>query len=361
MARKDVNSGQTVRRLGEFGLIARLREQMGAPDDDRLIVGVGDDAAVWRSGAGYTIATTDTMVAGVHFLPDRCAWTDVGWKALAANVSDIAAMGGSPSFALVTMHLPANVPVSEIDELYAGLRECAEVYGVTVAGGDIVTAPTFAITVALSGEAVSDEQGHPLLLRRDAAQAGDLVAVTGPLGGSAGGLRCLMREPGNARRARTDGGEEGVEQLLIERHMHPWPRVDAGNIAARAGVHAAIDISDGLVQDLAHICEASGVDAELRIDDVPLEPGLADEFGDEARTLALTGGEDYELILVGGEGALKIADEALRKHLSLPDPQLTIVGRVTGVGTGRVRVLDASGAEVALASGGWDHLAKKAP
>jgi thiamine-monophosphate kinase len=361
--------GQTVGDLGEFGLISRLRAQMGAPSDERLVVGVGDDAAVWRSGAGYTIATTDTMVADVHFLPGRCAWRDVGWKALAVNVSDIAAMGGTPSFALVTVHLPAATPVADVDEMYAGLRECAEVYGVTVAGGDIVSSPVLAITVALAGEAVWNEQGQPLLLRRDAARAGDLVAVTGPLGGSAGGLRCLKREPHPPAPSATSeeveaavgatGGSPAVEQRLIERHMHPWPRVDAGNIAARAGIRCGIDISDGLVQDLGHICEASRVDAELRFDQIPLEPGLEQACPDDARTLAATGGEDYELVLVGGAGALQIAEDALRKHLSMPDTQqLTIVGRMTGVGEGRVRVLDAAGAEVALTSGGWDHLAK---
>ena len=343
--------------LGEFGLIARLRERMGSASDERLVVGVGDDAAVWRTDGGYTIATTDTMVAEVHFLPGRCSWRDVGWKALAVNISDVAAMGGRPSFALVTMHLPATAPLAEIDEVYAGLLECADVYGVTVAGGDIVSSPVFAITVALSGEAVSDEQGRPLLLRRDAARPGDVIAVTGPLGGSAGGLRCLRRPHPPA--PSPSSGEGEVAARLIERHMHPWPRVDAGNIAARAGIRCGIDISDGLVQDLGHVCASSGMDAELRIDDLPLEPGLEQVCGSDARMLAATGGEDYELILTGGEGALRIAEEALRKQLEMPDDQqLTIVGRIVGPGEGRVRVLDAAGAEIVMPSGGWDHLAK---
>ncbi len=351
----------TVGDLGEFGLIARLRARMGAAADERLIVGVGDDAAVWRTGVGYTIATTDTMVADVHFLPGRCSWRDVGWKALAVNVSDIAAMGGTPSFALVTLHLPPATPLADIDDLYAGLNDCADAYGVNVAGGDIVSSPVFAVTVALAGEAVADEQGRALLLRRDGARAGDLVAVTGPLGGSAGGLRCLHKEPrpANAAPLGSDAESRNVESQLIERHMHPWPRVDAGNIAARAGIRCGIDISDGLVQDLGHICESSGVEAELRLQAIPLEEGLAELFPEDARMLAATGGEDYELVLVGREGALQIAEEALRKHVSMPDvQQLTIVGRITGTGEGRVRVLDAGGAEVTLPSSGWDHLAK---
>lgn len=341
--------------LGEFGLIERLRGQIGAPRDERLIVGIGDDAAVWRSGAGYAIATTDTMVAGVHFLPGAVAWRDVGWKALAVNVSDIAAMGGAPSFALVTLQLPPETPAAAVDELYAGLGECAEVYGVSIAGGDIIASPVFAITVALAGDARADEAGRPLLLRRDAAKAGDLIAVTGPLGGSAGGLRVLQLPPST----ELDDGEREISERLVGRHMRPWPRVDAGGLAVRAGLRCGMDISDGLVQDLGHICRASGVDAEVRIDDLPLEDGLTALFPQDARALAATGGEDYELLLVGGEGALRIAEEALRKHLEMPDVrQLTIVGRITGVGAGRVRVINVAGAEIALPSRGWDHLAR---
>src|SRR4029079_1046107 len=128
----------TVADLGEFGLIARLREHLGASSDADLIVGAGDDAAVWRTGDAFTVATTDTMVAGVHFLPANVGWHDVGWKALAVNVSDIAAMGATPRFALVTLALPPDTPVADIDALYGGLGECGAMFGVTVAGGDIV-------------------------------------------------------------------------------------------------------------------------------------------------------------------------------------------------------------------------------
>jgi thiamine-monophosphate kinase len=289
-------------------------------------------------------------------LPGVCPWRDVGWKALAANVSDIAAMGGRPSFALVTLCIPPDTPADAMDDLYAGLHECAGTYHVTVAGGDVVRASEFSITIALAGEGRADESGRPLLLRRDTARRGDLIAVTGPLGGSAAGLRILQRDP-SVTRGIGAALPEGAQQFL-ERHLHPFPRIDAGDIAVRAGIRCGIDISDGLAQDLGQICLASKVDAELRIDDVPLEPGLETLVGDQARVLAATGGEDYELILVGGDGALQIAEEALRAHLSMPDTQqLTIVGRITGEGDGRIRVIDAKGAELALPQRGWDHLA----
>lgn len=328
--------------LGEFGLIAHLRERLGVATDERIIAGIGDDAAVWRGGA-CTIATTDTMVAGVHFLPDRVSWRDVGWKALASNVSDVAAMGGTPSFALVTLCLPPSTPVEAVDALYDGLAECAGAYGVTIVGGDVVSAPVFAVTVALTGEPAAAADGTPVLLRRDAARPGDLIAVTGPLGGAAGGLRALTEAA-----ARTPAHE-----TLIARHMRPHPRVDAGTAAARAGVRCGIDISDGLAQDLGHICAASGFDAELRLPDVPLEAALVDAYGTDALTMAVTGGEDYELILVGREVALAGVSAALT-------PPPVIVGRVLETTGGRVRALDASMREVALPASGWDHLAPRA-
>jgi len=335
-----------VRDLGEFGLIDRLARALGAPADERLIVGIGDDAAVWRAGDAYVIGTTDTMVAGVHFLPDRVSWRDVGWKALAVNVSDIAAMGGAPSFALVTLGVPPDTAVAALDELYAGVRECAEAYHVTVSGGDIVSSPVFTVTVALMGEALVSG-GAPLLLRRDAARPGDLIAVTGPLGGSAGGLRALLE------------GTQLEHPSLVEAHMRFWPRVDAGDIAVRAGIRCGIDISDGLVQDLGHICEASKVHAELRLDRVPLDDDLVLAYPQEAASIAATGGEDYELILVGPRGAIELADGALRRQLVMPDTeQLTIVGEIM-TGEANVCVLDASGREVTFETGGWDHLRRR--
>ncbi len=353
--------------LGEFGLIERLRALLGAPSDERLVAGIGEDAAAWRSGEGIALATTDTMVAGVHFLPGKVAWRDVGWKALAANISDIAAMGGEPSFALVTLCLPPATAVEDIDELYAGMQEISAVYGVMIVGGDVVSAPVFSITIALYGEALALPDAGPVLLRRDAAKAGDVVAVTAPLGGSGGGLRVLWGRSGGS--ASAAGAASQIEipgaallngdaaDRLVEMHMHPWPRVDAGDIALVAGIRCGIDISDGLAQDLGHICRASGVNAEVELPRVPVEEDLQGLFPEDAVRMAVTGGEDYELVLVGGEGAIERADAMLREHLEMEDTQQVIViGRITGAGEGRVRLIDADGAEVQFEHGGWDHL-----
>ncbi len=333
-----------VRDLGEFGLIERLRRGLSATVGGRLIVGIGDDAAVWRDGTGYTIATTDTMVAGVHFVPGAVSWRDVGWKALAVNVSDVAAMGGAPAYALVTLCLPPDTGVSVVDAVYAGLRECAEEYGVTVAGGDVVASPVFAITVALAGSAAVAEDGAPALLRRDGARPGDLVAVSGPLGGSAGGVRVL--EEG--------AGESAAARALVERHMRPRPRVDVGRAAVDAGIRCGMDISDGLVQDLGHICGASALGAEIRFDRIPIDRSLAQQYPDDAREMAAAGGEDYELLLVAREDVLRRAES----RLAAP---LTIVGRMLDAAGRRVRVVGAGGRGVRLSRRGWDHLAGGAP
>lgn len=329
--------------FGEFGLIKRLRKRLGAALDADLVAGPGDDAAVWRSG-GYAIATTDTMVAGVHFLPARVRWQAVGWKALATNISDVAAMGGTPRFALVTLALPPETPVDDIDALYDGLRECASAYGVTVAGGDIVSAPVFSITIALVGDAQVAEDGAPLLLRRDAARTGDVVAVTGALGGSAGGLRALLDDS-----KRTEAGDR-----LIALHMRPEPRVDAGHASIVAGVRCGIDVSDGLVQDLGHVCEASGVGAVLRLPSLPIDADLATTFPEDAALLAATGGEDYELLLVASPDAINA--------LGMTTP-VTVIGEIVArdaAGDGaRVRCVDAAGVEVDFGTAGWDHLAAR--
>jgi thiamine-monophosphate kinase len=323
-----------VSELGEFGLIERLRRAL--PPSRRIAIGIGDDAAAWAAGEGFALATTDTMVAGVHFLPDAVAWRDVGWKSLAVNVSDIAAMGGTPTAALVTLCLPPSTRVDAVDELYAGIAGCALAYEIDVAGGDVVSASVLAVTVALYGVAGRHDDGTPRVLRRDAAAPGDAIAVTGPLGGSAGGLRAL--------RERASGD---AVTALIARHMRPGPRIDDGRAALDAGVRCAIDISDGLMQDLGHVCEASGVGATVDLGRVPLDPSLVAMYPADAPMLAATGGEDYELILVAPEDALARTGTALGAPLA-------IVGRISD-GRG-VRLLDEHGREIDAGTGGWDHL-----
>ncbi|MGB2695247.1 MAG: thiamine-phosphate kinase [Dehalococcoidia bacterium] len=331
-----------VSELGEFGLIARLSEALGAHPTldaaDRLAVGIGDDAAVWRANGSALIATTDTLVAGVHFLADRAPWRDVGWKALVVNVSDIAAMGGTPEFALVTLALPENTQVEAIDELYAGVAEAAEAYGVVITGGDVVRSPTTVITIALTGRAALDDTGKALVLRRDAAQAGDVVAVTGQLGGAAGGLRRLR-----------DSAKESSGPL-VERQLRPCARVQAGQAALAAGVRCAIDVSDGLLQDLGQVCRASGLGGVVWRDKLPIDPALSEVFApEEALRFAAGGGEDYELLLIGDQQTIGAA----AKQADVP---VTVIGEMVIDAKQEAKLLDEAGEEVSIPSAGWDHL-----
>ena len=333
-----------VSELGEFGLIERLAELLAAQGSaafsDRLTVGIGDDAAVWREDGSAVVATTDTLVAGVHFLPDKPPWRDLGWKALAVNVSDIAAMGAVPEFALITLALPPDAEVEAIDDLYRGLSEAGEAYAVVIAGGDVVRAPQTAITVALCGRAELDAANEPLVLRRAAAAPGDLVAVTGSLGGAAAGLRLLRDGHEDSERARA----------LIERHLRPQARAQAGPAALAAGIRCAIDVSDGLLQDLRHVCKASRAGAVVWRDKLPVDPALAELFdAGEALLMAASGGEDYELLLTGTREQL----DALRKQIDAP---LTVIGEMVIDAGCEARLLDESGKAIDLPALGWDHL-----
>lgn len=322
--------------LGEFGLIERLKGVLDKPQSDDLIVGIGDDAAVWRVGDEFVIATTDTMVEGVHFEIGRAPWADLGWKALATNVSDIGAMGGTPLFALITLAIPPSTATDDVELIYAGLSECARKYGVAIVGGDTVRAPQMAISVSLFGKA-ERRDGEPLLLRRDGARVGDIIAVTGTLGDSAAGLRRLQK----------DGPSEDP---LVRRHLWPRPPLSAGRIAVETGITCGIDVSDGLLQDVGHICERSSAGAVLRAKDVPFSSELRDAYPDDALGLACTGGEDYELVLVGDKDLL----DAVASSIGLV--QLTAIGEIVDDPEHRVRLLDDDDNEITFARRGWDAL-----
>jgi thiamine-monophosphate kinase len=336
-----------VSEAGEFGLIRQLARTLGivyppvkGQAHGGLRVGLGDDAAVGQRREGALIWTTDTMVAGVHFLA-ATSWRNVGWKALAVNLSDIAAMGGRPDLALLTLMLPPDFCVEEALEVYTGIKEAADTFEVTVAGGDIVRSPVFAITVAQSGWAHTSRLGEPQVMTRDAARKGDIVAVSGTLGDSAAGLLLLK------------GGDDcsrGGRPALRLAHERPQPQVALGQAAVRAGVRCAIDISDGLVQDLGHVATASNVTIRIDAERVPTSEALREAFPERALSLALSGGEDYELLLVAPRPVLDV----LGRVAGVP---LCEVGEVVGDDEARVAVVDDAGRELPLGSRGWDHLA----
>jgi thiamine-monophosphate kinase len=319
--------------LGEFGLIDRLAAQVSSLPSSELLVGIGDDAAVWRCGRLLTIATTDTMVDGIHFLGDQADPVAVGWKAAMANLSDINAMGGKPRAALVTLGLPPETSVGWVDGLYAGFRAFAEA-GAVIAGGDIVRSPIRFVTIALVGEAPWRREWRRALLLRSAARPGDVVAVSGTLGGSAGGL--LLRLGQRA-------APPPLREALLAAHDWPRPPLGLGAQLVALGVRCGMDLSDGLAGDLPKLCAASGVGADVDLAALPVHPALRQAWPEDAPTIAATGGEDYELLVT--------CRPAVWRRLQAAGLPLTAIGRV--VAERGVRWAGATGP-----LGGWDHLAR---
>ncbi len=271
--------------MTERDLIARFGELLGARGD-RVELGPGDDAAIVRAG-GALVTSIDTVAEGVHFRLATHAPGDVGHKALATALSDIAAMGAEPGEAYVALALPESFGDEQAMELVQAMERLAERSGVTIAGGDVVGSPALVVSVTVTGWADSSER----LVTRDGAQPGDLVGVTGALGGSGSGLLLLDGLDVDLPAAERDA--------LIERHLRPEPRLDAGAALAAAGASAMIDVSDGVATDAGHLAERSGVAIELPLAGLPLAPGVAAVArvaGRDAHELAATAGDDYELL-----------------------------------------------------------------
>ena len=338
-----------VKDLGEFGLLKLLNamiveQRCGSGNSAgcgfRLLVDTGDDTAAWTTSEATELFTTDTVVEGVHFIRTTTPWNDLGWKSLAANISDIAAMGGLPLHALITLGLPSETEVEDIQELYRGMLEIGNDYGVSLVGGDLVRSPVVFITIALNGV----HPGQPML--RSAAKKGDEIAVTGVLGGSGGGLK-LLTESGQESNPSQDVSVEAAEYLR-RCHRRPQPAVAEGRTLTDAGVAAAMDLSDGLADDLSKLCLASRSSARIFADRIPVHPLLKQTFPSTYLDLALNGGEDYVLLFTASPSLMK-------RVLPLLPEGAAVLGQVLDGEPGFVAVMDASGSEQAAGGGGWDH------
>lgn len=338
-----------IQELGEFGVIDLLTrmvvQQRGGPNHGadlsfKLMVDNGDDTAAWQTGKATELFTTDTVVEGVHFTRETTPWRDLGWKCIASNVSDIAAMGGLPMYALVTLGLPPETEVSELEQLYEGMMEISNEHGVAIVGGDMVRSPVVFITIGLTGI----HAGQPML--RSTARPGDQVAVTGYLGSSGGGLR-LMLGAGHDSNLSDQVSEEAAEYLRVC-HRRPRPAVAEGRILSASGVVTAMDVSDGLADDLSKLCRSSGLSARIHAGQVPVHPLLKQAYPDDYLDLALGGGEDYLLLFT-----------APAEVMALVMPQLSqgaaVVGELLPGEPGRVSVLDVDGSERPASGAGWDH------
>jgi thiamine-monophosphate kinase len=336
-----------IEELGEFALIARLTA--GLPTRADVALGVGDDAALLDlsgfAADSLLVATCDAQVEGEHFTIGVATPEEIGHKALAVNLSDLAAMGAEPLWALVSLLLPRALEVATLDGVYTGLRSLAVRYTVALVGGNVsATAGPLVIDVTALGRVPRDQA-----LTRAGGRPGDLVLVTGTLGAAAAGV---LLQGGDSRLDAVSAAARARARTAL---VSPQPRLAEGRALATSGVVTAmLDVSDGLAADLSHLCAASQVGAELDADAIPVDPAalaVARALGRDAVRMALEGGEDYELAFTVGPDAVEGALEAVRAVGGVA----RVIGRLTEPGLG-LRLFYADGSIEELAPRGWDHL-----
>jgi thiamine-monophosphate kinase len=330
--------------IGEFELIARLTAGLEMRPD--VVLAAGDDAALLAPSAGaLLVATCDTQVEGQHFLWGVATPEEIGHKALAVNLSDIAAMGGEPLWALGSLLLPARMRAAEVERIYAGMRTLARHHEVAIVGGNIAaTTGPLAIDITLLGQ-VKRERA----VTRSGGRPGDALLVTGTLGAAAAGV--LVATGGEPSSALSREARERVRQAMAA----PEPRVAAGEaLAATGAVSAMLDVSDGLAADLGHLCAASSVGAIVDAAAVPVDPAaamVAENYGRDPLDLALAGGEDYELLFTVRPAEVERAVAAVAGT----GGSARIVGQLTNAVLG-MRLREADGTIRPLEPRGWDHL-----
>ncbi len=322
--------------IGEFGFIDRISGRVGNPEE--VVVGIGDDAAVTVLSPGMVLlSTSDMLVEGVHF---DLAWSDpysLGRKSLSVNLSDIAAMGGIPKFALLSVAIPPELPLDFLERFIEGFIAQAVSYGVTLTGGDTSSSRGgFVISVTLQGEQYPEK-----VVRRSGACAGDIICVSGTLGDSALGLQMLIK-----------GERSGA---AIMRHLDPQPRNVLGRTLADAAIPSSmIDVSDGLLADLGHILAKSGTGARVAIDSLPLSSCFkraVESSSPEFRRYTLSGGEDYELLFT-------VSPERLDDARSAAEASGTAVTAIGGITSGNgIILVDSAGGHYTPESSGYDHFA----
>jgi thiamine-monophosphate kinase len=332
---------KTLGDLGEAGIIRLMEANAPKELPSHLKKGIGDDCAVLKTaGDSVLLVTTDTLVEGIHFTAHTMPPEALGWKALAANISDIAAMGGAPHTAFLSIGLKSGTKVSFLESFMAGFKTLADKTGIVLAGGDTVESPSSAVvTITLLGDCLKER-----VVYRSGARVGDDVWVTGPLGNAAAGLFLLQNQ----------GLDVSPEyESLVQAHQKPMPPLKLAKALAQSGlVHAMIDISDGIAKDLGHICEQSGVGSELQGTSIPMSSNLlklAAETEKNPVEWALHGGEDYEILFAASpDGRNQI---------------LSLAARVTSISPVRIGAivendgirLETEDGKVPVKSGGYVH------
>ena len=331
-----------IAELGEFGLIERIRAHFLVSDKD-VIVGIGDDVAVLASRADLAwLATCDVQVEGSHFLREKTSPRDLGWKALAINVSDVASAGGRPRFALVSLGLPPDLGVEYVDELYVGMREAADAYGLSIVGGNMTKSESLFVDIFLLGEARRED-----VMLRSGAHAGDKIMVTGQLGDAAAGVALLLKPELTASAT--------YAATARARRDRPTPRPREGALVARSHLASAmIDLSDGLSSDLGHICEQSHVSARVFANHIPAaaeNKALSRKAHGSEWHFALHGGEDYELLFTAPSANARELARIVEGESGTP---VSTIGEVLPPGV-RSELILPDGTAAGLTTLGWDH------
>lgn len=336
-----------VSELGQFGLIDLLAKMIEEARDDQaeawkqLIKGVGDDCAVWQGNPAHQLAKVDCQVQGVHFNLDIISWEDLGWKSLAVNLSDIAAMGGLPRYALVSLGLPPDTEVEDAVSLYRGILKLAKQSGSAVVGGNTSSSSVIFVDVCVIGITANPESRY---LTRSAARPGDLIAVTGWLGSAAAGLEMLTRKL---------EFDPALMRYLKQAFAQPQPRLKEGLLLVEKGVRSGMDISDGLISDLDHICQSSHVGALIQVEKLPIWPEVKTAFGPRARQMALSGGEDYQLLFTAPAAVV----ENVSRSSTCP---ISVIGEITADKACQIVLIDEKGRRLKPRNSGWDHFKSRA-
>lgn len=329
-------------QAGEFGMIKRIRRIIES-ESDEIVLGIGDDAAVVRPKSGSCLVlTTDAMVEGVHFDLRYTSFDALGWKALAVNLSDVAAVGGVPSYALVSLALPEAWTVEDIESFYRGLKRCGKAYDCKVIGGDTVRS----IGKGFISISVIGYVNKNAIINRSGAQLGDLLCVTGRLGGVRAGFEALR---GNR------GGD--AFRKSIRRFLKPLPKIaEAGKLIRELKISSMIDISDGLASDVGHLCEESGLGCILWEDAIPLHSDVkawVEKTGISPTRFALTSGEEYELLFtVDPDRFERWINHNQKESRSPVTPIGEMIQKKRGIRIKR------GGETVPFSEKGWDHFRK---
>jgi thiamine-monophosphate kinase len=335
-----------VSELGQFGLIDILAKMVRESRDNKisswsnLLDGIGDDCAVWKGNTANQLAKVDCQVEGIHFTFDLITWEELGWKSLAVNLSDIASMGGIPRYALVSLGLPLNTEVENVIKLYEGLLKLAKRSGTAVVGGNTSSSPHVFIDITVLGQTAHPEGKY---LTRSSAKSGDKIAVTGWLGSSSAGLKMLS---GNLI------FDPYTTKCLRQAFTQPEPRLDEGLLLINNGVQAGIDISDGLLSDLGHVCKASKVEAVIQTEMLPILPEVTKVFGGQSIQMALSGGEDYQLLFTAGA-------EIVERVSRVSKYPITVIGEIKTGESGNITILNEKGVSIKSLQSGWDHFKRE--